>query len=278
MPTDHFRKDTAQLVALFVEAICYGLYLDTFFRCVYILFRKSTGWKRRSEIQLGNLAVTIALFLFASANLSLGLVRAIQAFIYQEGMGPGGTFGKRWVSIVKVPLTLNLQTMVADGALIGQCWQVYGRRWIIVSFPLFLWFAGWGVTIWETLFETDIQKNPSYSGMLNIAYTIFWAISVLQKVYATGMIICRIRRVESGIRPLQPKSEVSLSNPAPSSAPSGETTKRTSLSDVLRIVIDSGLMYTITSFVAFCSQLALSNSVYITTSAVSTGIVSVNRI
>lgn len=254
MPLDHLRKDTAQLVALFVEAICYGVYLDTFVRCLFVLFRTpGSGWKRPSEIRTAHVIVTFTLFIVGTLNVSLGLVRAIQGFIYLE-VTPI-MFGKKWVNIFK-PLTLNLQTIIADGVLIIRCWQVYGHRYFIVILPSILWLAGFGVTAWETFNEDNI---PEYNFMLNVTYTIFWVITVILKLYTTIMVVVRIWRVENATRTLHLTAEFS--------APEDEVLQQTSLRKVLRIVIESGLIYTAVSFLALCSQVAMSNSVYISTSA-----------
>ncbi|PPQ82130.1 hypothetical protein CVT26_009080, partial [Gymnopilus dilepis] len=95
MPLDHLRKDTAQLVALFVEAVCYGIYLDTFVRTLFVLFRTpDSGWKKRSDIRMGHVVVTFTLFIVGSLNVFLGLVRAIQGFIYLEFTSI--MFGEKW--------------------------------------------------------------------------------------------------------------------------------------------------------------------------------------
>ncbi|KAF8900446.1 hypothetical protein CPB84DRAFT_1747446 [Gymnopilus junonius] len=247
MPLDHLRKDTAQLVALFVEAVCYGIYLDTFVRT------PESRWKRRSEIKTAHVIVTFTLFIVGTLNVVLGLVRAIQGFIYLE-VTPI-MFGSKWVNIVK-PLTLNLQTIIADGVLIIRCWQVYGQRYIVVILPSILWLAGFGVTAWETFNEDNI---PEYNFMLNVTYTIFWVITCILKLYTTVMVVVRIWRVDNATRSVQSSSEFST--------PEDEVNQQTSLRKVLRIVIESGLIYTTVSFLALFSQVAMSNSVYISTAA-----------
>jgi hypothetical protein len=75
------------------------------------------------------------------------------------------------------------------------------------------------------------------------------------------MIVFRICQADRRIRSLR-RSEYTFS-----AASTGQ--RPTKLQDVTRIVIDSGLMYTATSFAVFCSQVASGNSNYITTAAVS---------
>ncbi|PPQ84434.1 hypothetical protein CVT26_007912, partial [Gymnopilus dilepis] len=132
----------------------------------------------------------------------------------------------------------------------------YGQRYTIVILPSILWLAGFGVTAWETFNEDNI---PEYNFMLNVTYTIFWVITVILKLYTTIMVVVRIWRVENATRP-PPATDFSI--------PEDEIQQQTNLRKVLRIVIESGLIYTAVSFLALCSQVAMSNSVYISTSAI----------
>lgn len=93
---DRLRQDTAQIAGLFVESVLYGLFLDTFFRCLYVLVRSNLGWKRRADISWGLVLVTFALFVSATVNITLGLLRIIQGFVLHIGLGVP------WVNTMKV--------------------------------------------------------------------------------------------------------------------------------------------------------------------------------
>ncbi|KAF8970693.1 hypothetical protein BDZ97DRAFT_57170 [Flammula alnicola] len=256
---DHLRSNTAQLAGLFVEAIVYGIYLTTFGHCLYVLLRKSSGWKRPRDISFGFLFVAVSLFSVGTINLSLGLFRIID-MENDEGAKSSGFSGQGWISIVKL-LTMNLQTVIADGALIGRCWHVYARKWAVILFPLALWTAGFVIMIYAVWTENQFLFHHDDSRMLSIECTIFWVVTIVLNIYTTGMIVFRIWSVDHAARSVHAADSVS------SCPQSGKMKRRSKLQSVLRIVIDSGLIYTMTSFAVFCSQIASSNSVFITTGA-----------
>jgi hypothetical protein len=92
---DHLNIVTAQIAGYFVTSVLYGLYLYTFFRCLYVLTRSRSGWKRYSDISWGLVAVTLTLFINGTFNMSLGLLRFIQSFALH--MSPVA-----WVDTLKV--------------------------------------------------------------------------------------------------------------------------------------------------------------------------------
>jgi len=92
---DHLNIVTAQIVGHFVTSVLYGLYLYTFFRCLYVLTRSRSGWKGYSNIHWGLVVVTLALFVNGTLNISLGVLRQIQQFsLHRRRVA--------WVNSVKV--------------------------------------------------------------------------------------------------------------------------------------------------------------------------------
>ena len=94
MPDD-LNIVTAQIAGYFVTSVLFGLYLYTFFQCLYALTRSRSGWKEYSDIKWGLVAVTLALFINGVFNMSLGLLRFIQRFSLHMGAVP-------WVDTMKV--------------------------------------------------------------------------------------------------------------------------------------------------------------------------------
>jgi hypothetical protein len=82
---DHLNIVTAHIAGYFVTSVLYGLYLYTFFRCLYVLTRSRSGWKGYSDIKWGLVAVTLALFVNGTFNISLGLLRLVQQFTLHVG-------------------------------------------------------------------------------------------------------------------------------------------------------------------------------------------------
>jgi len=93
--TDHLTPATAQIAGFFVASVLYGVYLYTFFQCLYALLRARSGWKGYSDMRWGPLVVTAALFFNGTLNISLGLLRLIQQFsLHMDSVA--------WVNTVKV--------------------------------------------------------------------------------------------------------------------------------------------------------------------------------
>jgi len=126
---DHLSIVTAQIAAFFVTSVLYGLYLYTFFQCLYVLVRSRSRWKEYSDIHWGLVVITLVLFANGTFNISLGLLRLIQQFALQMG-------SVTWVNTVKVVQfrasvsanayhnrpqvsTVFLQTMIGEGVMVS---------------------------------------------------------------------------------------------------------------------------------------------------------------
>jgi hypothetical protein len=93
-------SDTAQLAALFVESVLYGVYLVTFGYCLQALFRSPSGWKRSDEIKLVPLFVALSLFCAGTINLVFGFYQILDV---QEHRASNVRYlGKPWLNIVQV--------------------------------------------------------------------------------------------------------------------------------------------------------------------------------
>ena len=106
-----FPINLAQLVALFVESVTWGVQIVTFTQCVWALFEaaKYEGGRRRVNVTL--LVWAIALFIWGTLDISFALYRNITAFIYYTG--PGGAVEifseiSNYVTVLRVRLPLLL--------------------------------------------------------------------------------------------------------------------------------------------------------------------------
>ena len=98
-----FPVAEAQLVALFMEAVTYGIYVVTFAMCARALFWDKQGLKKR--INWPMVVVMALMAIFATLDLALGLRHNLNAFIYYTG--PGGAAAEfdnisYWVNVMKV--------------------------------------------------------------------------------------------------------------------------------------------------------------------------------
>ncbi|GLB42147.1 hypothetical protein LshimejAT787_1101620 [Lyophyllum shimeji] len=260
MPETQFQSDEAQLVAVFVECIFYGVYLVTFLAALQSILwtGPERAWLPRLNRNKTMFAVVLLMFTDSSLNLALGLVRILQGLIYSKRSGGGAVeqLGLDWVNIVK-PVTVNIQTMVADGVLIYRCWVVYAKSHRVVLLPIVLWFGSLACTAVSMYMQGVLTSGSSRvnGGTLFPVIIGFWSATIALNLYATTMIVIRIWRVvnETAMThrlfpfcPVQPQSR---------------------LQNIMRIIIESGLVYTLSTVIVFATLLSGSNSIFITSAA-----------
>jgi hypothetical protein len=123
-----------QLLALFVEAIFYGIYLVSFGTCILKILRLRPGHMSAGRIHWPFVVATIILFIPSTLDISLGVVRVLDPRFFHSN--PATARLKRdWVNAAKVrvrtcillpsahqwtqPLLLFVQMLIADCVLVG---------------------------------------------------------------------------------------------------------------------------------------------------------------
>ena len=99
-----FPVAEAQIVALFMEAVAYGIYLVTLGLCARALAWGRAG-ERRARFNWPLVAVALAMFVFATLDVAFGLRHVLDAFIFYHGSGgPDAEFEdiSYWVNVMKV--------------------------------------------------------------------------------------------------------------------------------------------------------------------------------
>lgn len=95
---DHLRSDEAKMVALFIEAVLYGIYLVSLgFVLVYVLRDGSGKWRRPSGVRVGMLTVALILWINSTLNLAWGLMRQMRVYIFKPQ-----TKKPTWIDLAKV--------------------------------------------------------------------------------------------------------------------------------------------------------------------------------
>ncbi|RDX54731.1 hypothetical protein OH76DRAFT_1398121 [Lentinus brumalis] len=250
MSSSSFPIDAAQLVALYMQCICYGMVLITVAYGLRVLLWSRDGHlKSRAHINWILVGATIAMFTIATLEMALGLQHNLDAFIYYTG--PGGAIGEfsdisNWVNVMHTADYI-VQTFIGDGIMVYKCYVVYNRNWKIVVVPALLWLAetacGWVVVY--------IEATLHIAATLNEARLVPFITSVLSLTLAmttmtTGLLIYRILSINAGVA-AQDVTRV------------GGSLK---LTRVVRILIESGLLYTISVVVFFGTFLASNNAQY----------------
>ncbi|KIP05679.1 hypothetical protein PHLGIDRAFT_119583, partial [Phlebiopsis gigantea 11061_1 CR5-6] len=245
MPAARFPVAEAQIVALFMEAVAYGLYLVTLGLCVRALF-----WGRRRERRNWPLVVVAALMaLFATLDVAFGLRHNLDAFIFYTG--PGGADAEfedisYWVNVMKT-VDVQMMTLIGDGMLIYRCLVVFARRWAVVALPALLWLAN-AVCSAVIIYITSTLRTDALLSIAQLApfLTAFLVLTLATNVLTTGLIVWRIWRIDRQTAAL-------AARPA---------RRRSRLANVVRILVESGALYTALVLATFGTELAGSNAIY----------------
>lgn len=96
----NFGIDAAQLVALFMESVAWGMQCITVTLCVCTLVSKSRDSQRPVNLHL--LAYALVLFGLGTLDIGLAVYRNLQAFVYSSGAG--AVFGQisDYVTVLRV--------------------------------------------------------------------------------------------------------------------------------------------------------------------------------
>ncbi|PSR70619.1 hypothetical protein PHLCEN_2v13507 [Hermanssonia centrifuga] len=115
-----FPITTAQIVALFMESIFFGIYLVTLGYCLRALLCKKDKlvFKSRREIKWVMLVMALLMAIFATLDVAFGLRHNLDAFVYYQGPGAAAqefndiTY---WVNVMKT-VDYVTQTVIEDEA------------------------------------------------------------------------------------------------------------------------------------------------------------------
>lgn len=100
-----FSVAEAQLTALLLEAIGYGILLVTFGICLHTLFTRRGSSQGSPNINSLMVAVASIAFFLSSFNIALAITSNLRAFIYYRGEGgPSEAFSMapHWITFTKV--------------------------------------------------------------------------------------------------------------------------------------------------------------------------------
>ncbi|TFY75787.1 hypothetical protein EWM64_g8223, partial [Hericium alpestre] len=235
MPT--FSIAEAHIVALFLQSIFYGIFLITFAQSLLVLRRSRRTFRQRRC----SFIIALLFFIFGTLDIAFLLRQVVDAFIYYTG--PGGANVRfedisDWGNAMRT-VFYCIETSLADGLLIYRCWIVYGRRWTIVAGLSPLWIACTVCEVIASYTEFTLNQRASLSAkelqpFITTALTTTLALNLI----ATSMIAWRIRSIRSF----------------------GESAD--AINHAVRVIVESGAMYSISVLVFFIVYLAGSNGLY----------------
>ncbi|EGO28970.1 hypothetical protein SERLADRAFT_353852, partial [Serpula lacrymans var. lacrymans S7.9] len=235
-----------------MECILYGIYLVTLVQCLRALLWSDSNhaFKSRNKINWPMLVVAILLCTFATLDVAFGLRHNLVAFVYYTGQG-GATAEfediSYWVNVMKT-VDYVIQTLIGDAMLMYRCYLVYERNWkiIIPSFIIWLSSLSCGIVVIITFATLDT------SALLNVSQAEPFVDSVLgttlgMNIITTSLIVYRIWSVDRQTA----RMTVSTSS-----------RRGSRLKHVVRILVESAALYTVSVLVFVCTYAASNNANY----------------
>ncbi|KAG6864814.1 hypothetical protein C0991_007000 [Blastosporella zonata] len=247
MPTDVFPIESAQLVSMFMTNIFYGQSLEKNSISATDTPVEIVGgsFKPLGTVNFKMFVPAIFMFMLATVDVALGLQHNIEGFVLFQG-GPIDVFANAsdWVNLVKMA-DYVAQTFIGDGILLYRCWIVYDKSWLIILFPLMIWLGGTACGIVTVYVEATLREDPRYLNAPNLSpfITSMLALTLAMNLITTSLIIFRIWSIQRAVK-FQTAPLV---------------IKRRPLDKIMRILIESGFIYTVTIVILVGLYIACNN-------------------
>ncbi|KAJ3745163.1 hypothetical protein DFH05DRAFT_1492632 [Lentinula detonsa] len=276
-----FPVDTAQIVALFMESVTYGVFLTTFMMCLHGLLYSPTHrfhLKPYFKVNHRMLIAAYLMFIFASLDVAFGLCHNINAFVTMNGNGLNGpenaekVFGDmgNWLNVMKF-VDYVVQTFVGDTILIYRCYLVWDRTWYVIIPSVLLCLA-------ETVcgcMVAVIEASPQSGGSLNSStispfITSMLSITLATTILTTSLIVYRLWNVQSHSRTLlhfQQERKLDFGHSIYGGRNRTRSSHRISrdwnsdpLARAMKVMVESGLLYTLSLVILFAVYITSSNA------------------
>ncbi|KAJ3847769.1 hypothetical protein EV368DRAFT_22862, partial [Lentinula lateritia] len=254
-----FSIDTAQIVALFMESVTYGVFLTTFVMCLHGLLYSPTHrfhLKPFFKVNYRMLIAALLMFTFASLDVAFGLCHNIKAFVTLNRNGNDPETAEEvfddvgnWINVMKF-VDYVAQTFIGDSILIYRCYLVWDRSWYMIVPSVLLCLA-------ETVcgcMVAAIEASPASGGSLNSStispfITSMLSITLATTILTTTLIVYRLWNVQSHSQTFlqfqQERNRDWNSDP---------------LARAMKVMIESGLLYTLSLVVLFAVFITSSNA------------------
>ncbi|KAJ7850915.1 hypothetical protein B0H14DRAFT_2342023 [Mycena olivaceomarginata] len=239
-------NDTARLVGLFVGCVLYGVLCITFVICLSFIVSAS-------RIPYVILVAAMWMFFISTFSVILSLKNVLDGFIYYQG--PGGalafyaTQNGGWTHWM--PTVHNaIQTTTGDALLVHRCHLLYESRWEITAFPFILWLASTGTSVIAALSDatlTGSENINSNSVFPFISATV--ALTLTTNIITTYLILRRLMTIQ-----FDPELQ--------------DTIRPYSFARISVILVESGLVYTVSMVISLGIFLSGSNFKYVSSLAV----------
>jgi len=221
----------------------------TFASCMKYLLWADGGFKPLYQLHYKMLVGALLMFVFGSLDVAFHLRHNLDAFV--GAPNPQAVLDhfndtSNWINVMKM-VAYVLQTFVGDAILLYRCWIIYSRKWMIVVLPTLLWLGCTACGIMTIYVEATLDTDGALLNAHNLIpfITSMLSLTLAMNILTTGLIVHRIWSVQ---RRLHKRNTFSHTE--------------SPLSRVLVVMIESGLMYTVSIVILFGLYMAGHNGQY----------------
>ncbi|KAF7784954.1 hypothetical protein Agabi119p4_1119 [Agaricus bisporus var. burnettii] len=224
----------------FIAGMFLGIYfISLAFANRWLLFTDD-GWNLKRNIQWFTFIITNAIAIPVSINQVMKVrISVADAQFVEQGHPPGEYVESHWMPILQCGVTI-VAILLADIVLIYRLWMTFMKRWKFVWFPTILWFGCLSCMVLQLFLMIENVHNPDFGpykwATVNmvvgpgIALIPLLGLSIVLNVYCSGLLIRRIWK---------------------SLQESGNSSSKTQLQLLIRVLLESGILYLSTSIVHF---------------------------
>ncbi|KAF7342247.1 hypothetical protein MVEN_01812700 [Mycena venus] len=238
--------DEAAIISTALEGILYGFSVLMFIPTMWTLL----AGRNYTQVNFPMVIVSCLLFILsslASCHMASDIRRNYSGFVRFRDTFPGGP--PAWFandidpSFIFKNAVYGIQTALGDGVVIYRCYMVWRSVWVIVL-PLILWLAFCSTTVGGlyTLTHSSASTGPIFTQRVGHWITAFYATTLLCNLCATGLLAYRLWSIERNVR-----GRVGRGLAWP----------------VLMIIVDAGVLYSVTLLAALVCFISKSNGQYV---------------
>ncbi|KAJ8497015.1 hypothetical protein ONZ51_g764 [Trametes cubensis] len=233
----------AGILSTTFEAILYGYAVFMFTLAMWIMLRD----RRQRHVNYALVGAGCALILLATAEMAVNITRIFEGFVTKGPFVPGGP--EAWFSVVSDPtfvaksVLYNVQTLILDAVVIYRTYVVW-QSGLVVLLPCIGWcglLAG-SVGLNVALVNSSKHMGDVFAVQTGRWITAVYALTLGTNLSSTMLLAGRIWTVAR--RSAQYRSS-------------------NIFSPVLRVIIESGAIYSMTITAALISFVVKSNGVYV---------------
>ncbi|KAI9573071.1 hypothetical protein HD554DRAFT_2013575 [Boletus coccyginus] len=248
MGTIDIPLDKAELLSMVLEALLYGFSLFMFGGTIWALL------SQRSTLRVNHkmLVAACSLLLFSTAvrlsHLAIDILRIMEGLLYRNSY-PGESIAyfadvSHWTFVSK-NYVYAAQTLIGDGVVIYRCYAVWQYKPAMVL-PALLWCAVGGKLTGFACPYTESRLNGGdvFDGRLSRWVISFWVSTLTTNAVTTLMLAYRIWYVDRNTTTLCDN-------------------RKSELRPILYVIIDAGMIYSLTMVTALICFVNGSNSQYV---------------